>query len=148
MVIGDARLTLARETKPFDLIMIDAFASDAIPVHLLTRQAVAMYLTKLTTEGLLVMHISNRHLELESVAAAIAADLGLEGVAKLDRVTEEEILKAGKAGSRAVVLSRSKKALEPLNSAEGWKPLKHIGTTAWTDDYSNIVGAMWRSHTD
>ena len=69
--LGDARLTLAGEPdNQFDLLMIDAFSSDAIPIHLITREAVEMYFQKLAPGGLLVVHVSNRHLRLEPVLAA------------------------------------------------------------------------------
>ena len=65
--LGDARLTLAKATERYDVIVIDAFSSDAIPVHLLTREAIAGYLSRLEDDGVLVMHISNRHMELGRV---------------------------------------------------------------------------------
>src|SRR5271166_4567957 len=77
VVLGDARLTLAASAQRYDLIILDAFSSDAIPVHLLTREALAGYLTRLEPGGALVMHISNRHMELSSVVAAVAAGEGL-----------------------------------------------------------------------
>jgi spermidine synthase len=79
VVIGDARLTLADEPDgAFDFLLIDAFSSDSIPAHLMTREAVLLYRSKLAPDGMLVFHISNRYLELEGVLAAIAADVGLE----------------------------------------------------------------------
>jgi len=78
VTLGDARLTLAEAPDgAYDLIVVDAFSSDAIPIHLLTREAMAMYKSKLTPHGMVVMHISNRHLELASVVAGIAAANGL-----------------------------------------------------------------------
>ena len=78
IVLGDARLTLEEAPDAsYDLIIVDAFSSDAIPIHLLTREAMAIYLKKLAPHGMIVLHISNRHLELASVAAGIAAANGL-----------------------------------------------------------------------
>ena len=78
IILGDARLTLAQASDAaYDLIIVDAFSSDAIPIHLLTREAMAIYLAKLKPHGLIVMHVSNRHLELASVVAGIAAANGL-----------------------------------------------------------------------
>ena len=74
---GDARLTLEASTDRYDLIVLDAFSSDAIPVHLLTREAFAGYLSKLTPHGVIVAHISNRHLDLAPVLANIAQSRGL-----------------------------------------------------------------------
>jgi hypothetical protein len=143
MVLGDARLTLARDSTLYDALLIDAFASDAIPIHLLTREAVAMYLSRTKSDGLLVLHISNRHLDLESVVAAIAADLKVNARVKLDVVAKDEHLTSGKAGSHVVALSRSAEALAPLEAA-GWRTIVATRSATWTDDYSNVVGAMWR----
>src|SRR5258707_8837945 len=77
IILGDARLTLADAPDgSYDLIVVDAFSSDAIPIHLLTREAMALYLNKLTPRGMVVMHVSNRHLELASLVAGIAATNG------------------------------------------------------------------------
>ena len=84
IVLGDARLTLAAARQRYDLIVIDAFSSDAIPVHLLTREAIAGYLSRLEDDGVLVMHISNRHMELDRVVAAIGAAEGLVTYLKQD----------------------------------------------------------------
>ncbi len=85
VVLGDARLTLAASPERYDLIVLDAFSSDAIPVHLLTREAMAGYLARLAPGGALVMHISNRHMELGSVVAAVAAAEGLVAYLKEDQ---------------------------------------------------------------
>ena len=78
IILGDARLTLAEAPDgAYDLIIVDAFSSDAIPIHLLTREAMVIYLKKLSPRGMVVMHVSNRHLELASVVAGIAAANGL-----------------------------------------------------------------------
>jgi hypothetical protein len=143
VVLGDARLTLARETQNFDALIVDAFSSDAIPVHLLTREAVAMYLDRVSADGLVMIHISNRHMELESVLGAIANGLGISGQRKLfDSKGHGESANS----SHVVALARSEAALARLE-AQGWTPLKDKGTTAWTDDYSNIIGAIWRHYT-
>ena len=79
IVLGDARLTLAREPDgQFDLIIVDAYSSDAIPIHLATREAMALYKAKLAPDGIVVMHVSNRHLDLNSVAVGIAAANGMK----------------------------------------------------------------------
>lgn len=140
IVLGDARLTLAKSALRYDALIVDAFSSNAIPVHLLTREAVAMYLDRVAADGLVVLHISNRHMELESVLGAIARDLGVESRRKFHLVPagEEAI-----SSSHVVALSRDPKALAALD-AEGWQPIKDRGTRVWTDDYSNIIGAIWR----
>ncbi|HRK25460.1 MAG TPA: fused MFS/spermidine synthase [Beijerinckiaceae bacterium] len=145
MVIGDARLTLAKDTQLYDMLLIDAFASDAIPVHLLTREAVDMYMRRIKPGGMLVMHISNRHLELSSVVAAIGQSLGLAGAVRFDPANPEEFSKTSKAGSLVTALVKDADTLKPL-VAGGWKPFEPSKTTVWTDDYANIVGAMWRAY--
>ena len=84
VVIGDARLTLAASTEKYDLIVLDAFSSDTIPVHLLTREAVAGYLKHLADGGVILMHISNRYMELAPTVAAVGEAEGLAGFIKID----------------------------------------------------------------
>ena len=84
IVPGDGRLTLAASSERYDLIVLDAFSSDAIPVHLLTREALAGYLSRLKPGGVIILHVSNRHLELASVAAAVGAADGLVAYYKED----------------------------------------------------------------
>ncbi len=146
IVLGDARLTMAKEPKTaFDNLLIDAFSSDSIPVHLLTREAMALYLEKLAPGGLLALHISNRHLELESVVAALARDLSIH--ARIKNLT------GGKGssyddpvGSVVVTLAREEASLAPLDKMEGWRPLTDRKVVPWTDDFSNIVTALWRRY--
>ena len=82
IVLGDARLTLAASAERYDLIVLDAFSSDAIPVHLLTREAFAGYLSRLTARGVIVLHISNRHMALWRPAAAVGGAEGLVAYGK------------------------------------------------------------------
>ena len=82
IVLGDARLTLAASPERYDLIVLDAFSSDAIPVHLLTREAFAGYLSRLTARGVIVLHISNRHMALWRPAAAVGGAEGLVAYGK------------------------------------------------------------------
>lgn len=146
MVVGDARLTLAKDKTTYDVLVIDAFASDAIPVHLLTKESVAMYTSRLNPGGVLVLHISNRHLELGSVVASIKQSLGLNGVILLDQIAGGEFLKGGRAGSLVAALSADDGAMKALEAGK-WRRLAQTKTPVWTDDYSNIVGAMWRAYT-
>jgi len=146
IIIGDARLTVMREPDGiFDVLLIDAFSSDAIPVHLLTREAIAGYFTKLAAGGIVVMHISNRHMELRSVLAAIAMSENLAGAGLLYRKSPEDAGEPGK-DTEAVVLARSPDQIEQLVDA-GWQPFNPRsadGVRAWTDDYANIIGAIMR----
>ena len=121
MVLGDARLTLEAEPdKKFDYLLIDAFSSDSIPVHLMTREAVALFFSKLGPNGMLALHISNRYLELASVLAAIAQTDGYairiaehgsgEGETRPDQVF----------GSEVVVLARNEADFGPILDSERW----------------------------
>lgn len=140
VVIGDGRLQLERSGRTYDLIALDAFSSDAIPVHLLTRQALETYLARLAPDGALLFHITNRHLDLEPVLAALAADLGLEAIVREDfRVTQAE-LADGKAGTEVVAMARDREALAPLAADPRWVPVRtRPGVGPWTDDFTSIL---------
>jgi spermidine synthase len=147
VVVGDARLSLA--TTPnghYGLIVLDAFTSDAIPSHLITRQALRLYMQKLAQAGLLAVHISNNHLDIEPVLANLAHDTGLVGLAQQDlRVTPVEA-RAGKTASHWVVLARRSYALHALQNDARWHTLAPRADRAvWTDDFSNILSIIkWR----
>jgi hypothetical protein len=146
IVLGDARLTLPEERQEFDLIVLDAFSSDVVPVHLLTREALSQYLGRLKQGGAIAFHISNRYLELESVIAEVAATHGLTTLVKRDNsVTEQEHRMTMYAGSLVAVVGRSEADLAAVADKPGWrKRAADRGTAPWTDDFSNILAAMWR----
>ena len=144
IVLGDARLTLAREADHvFDLIIVDAYSSDAIPVHLATAEAMAIYKSKLALRGVVMMHISNRHLELRSVIAGIAAANGL--TTWIWSRSNEETDDANYIFSSDVAISaESEDDIGALSHDKFWvltPPNPAVRT--WTDDYSNIAGAVW-----
>jgi hypothetical protein len=144
IVLGDARLTLSASLQRYDLIILDAFSSDAIPAHLLTREAVAGYLSRLDPMGALVMHISNRHMELGSVVAAVAADEGLVTFLKQDD-RPPAVPEDFKMNATVAALARKSADLGDLSQRPGWREIKpNSGVPAWTDDYSNILGAILR----
>ena len=145
-VIGDARLKLDEAPDgSYDLIVLDAFSSDAIPVHLITGDAFAMYLRKLTHGGVIAVHISNRYLRLEPVLGNVARDLGLTGLKQFDEESDGKY--PGKASSDWVLLARGKEALGPLMTDARWTPLAtdpRVGV--WTDDFSNVLSVFdWSS---
>jgi len=143
VIAGDARLTLEASADRYDLIVLDAFSSDTIPVHLLTREAVAGYLSKLSPHGVLLLHISNRHLDLTPVVAKVAQSLGLAAFVREDR-SAGDLLTTLKADARLVVLTRD--AADAGSVAGNWMPLRPDQSSAlWTDDYSNILGIMLRT---
>jgi SAM-dependent methyltransferase len=146
IVLGDARLTLPEEREPFDLIVLDAFSSDVVPVHLLTREALAQYLGRLKEGGVVAFHISNRYLELQSVIAEVAATYGLVTLVKRDySAIEDEHGATMYAGSLVAVVGRSEAELAVLSAKPGWRKRVPDGkTVVWTDDYSNVLAAIWR----
>jgi hypothetical protein len=142
VVLGDARLSLARSRpRQFDLIVLDAFSSDAIPVHLLTHEALSLYLSRLAPGGTLAFHISNHHLALGPVVADLAASHHLAAVERFDRRTPD--WPQGKSESQWVIIGRSVDELGSLNRDPGWTPLLATpSTTLWTDDFSNILSVL------
>lgn len=146
IVVGDARLTLAKEPKAsFDYLLIDAFSSDAVPVHLLTTQAIAMYLDALSPDGLLALHVSSRHMDLDVVAAATALSVaGAKVVFSPDR-PDTRVDRDGVA-SNVVFVSRSQRAIEQALARPGARMIDRAMVAPWTDDYSDIVTAIWRHH--
>lgn len=146
IVLGDARLTMTDAPDgAYDLIIVDAFSSDAIPIHLLTQQAMAMYLSKLAPHGMVVMHVSNRHLELESIVAGIAKANGLLTRRDLT-LNEHEDDSRYLYASTVAVSARAPKDFGELQEADaGWPAIEPDPKQwVWTDDYSNVVGAMIR----
>jgi spermidine synthase len=144
IVLGDARITLAASPDRYDLIMLDAFSSDAIPVHLLTREAFAGYLTRLAPNGVIAAHVTNRHMELASIVAAVGAAEGLVAYVKQDD-RANEFLKDYRANARFMVLAKSVGDLGDLPTREGWRRLEPVpGISGWTDDYSDVLRAILR----
>jgi hypothetical protein len=145
IVLGDARLTLAKEPDgAYDLIIVDAYSSDAIPIHLATREAMAIYKAKLAPQGVVTMHISNRHLELQSVVVGIAAANDMKAFVYTND-NEEEDEDNYIFGSDVVIAARAPEDIGALNGAPTWvETAPTPGLRTWTDDYSNIVGAYWR----
>jgi hypothetical protein len=142
IVEGDARLRLQAEPDAtFDLLVLDAFSSDAIPAHLLTRQAVALYAAKVTPDGFIAMHVSNRYLDLLAPIARLANDARLRALVRDDRGVTEEMIARGKSPSTWVALARSDRALDGLREA-GWTELSAPAGPVWTDDFSNLVSAI------
>jgi hypothetical protein len=140
IVVGDGRLGLAsRPGASADLIVIDAFNSDAVPVHLLTREAIELYLDRLRAGGIVAFNVSNRFVDLEPVLAASARDLGLSGLARVDEPSLDLI---DADSSHVVVLARSTGELAGLAGRPGWRTLVQPADRAWTDRYSDLLGAL------
>jgi hypothetical protein len=139
IVDGDARLSLARDTARYDLLVLDAFGSDAIPTHLLTREALRLYVSRLTADGVLLMHISHRFLDLSPVVERLATDAGFAAIRRVD-LSPDDTRSSGKFGSHWAAIARTPEALRPLAAMAGWEPLEpapHL--RVWTDDYSSVL---------
>lgn len=143
IVQGDARLALeAAASRRHDLLILDAFSSDAIPVHLMTREALQVYLNALSPHGVLAYHISNRQLSLLPVVASLAAEKNLAGLAQFDRGSPEDAA-LGKTASHWVVVARTTADLQTLTSDPRWTPTTNEPRQPpWTDDFSNIVSVI------
>ena len=143
VVLGDARLSLAdARNRSYGLIVADAFSSDALPVHLLTREAVRLYRSKLTADGVLALHISNRYLDLAPVAAALARDAGLTCLSQAEPEAAARRV-PGKAAAHWVLMTARPDRLGPVASDPRWRPCRpQARAEVWTDDFSNIVEAL------
>jgi hypothetical protein len=144
VTIGDARLSLAEAPdRRYGLIILDAFSSDAIPIHLLTAEAVELYLSKLEDQGLLLFHISNRYFDLAAILDKLASRLSLFASIQRDlRVTNADQAN-GKSPSIWVAMARDEKTLARFVGGGRWKPLTgQLNGDLWTDDYSNILRVL------
>jgi hypothetical protein len=137
VILGDARLRL-REAAPgkYGLLIMDAFSSDSVPAHLLTTEAMNLYLDKLSAEGMLAFHISNRYLDLEPLLSGLSRRAGL--VAYVRRDIERNIV--GRYPSVWVVMARDDSALGAITKDDRWQRVQ--GDMVWTDDFSNILSLL------
>ncbi len=140
IVIGDARLTLNKQpTATFDLIIVDAFSSDAVPVHLMTAEALKMYVAKLKPDGVALLHISNRYLDLDGVLSATAPSVpGLLGLIISDDTADTTSY--AQSTSTVALFSRDKDTLDAYRVTGSPTELDPGTLRAWTDDYSDILG--------
>jgi hypothetical protein len=146
VVLGDARLTLAESPDRYDLIVLDAFTSDAIPIHLMTREAMATYVSKLAPGGIVIMHVSNRHMELASVVAGIAHANRLVSRMNNRAARDDEDDAKYLFTSTVVISAREEKDFGALLEDKDWFVLDiDSEQRIWSDDYSNVVGAIVRN---
>ncbi len=144
IIYGDGRLSLAKAPdNHYDLLIIDAFSSDAIPIHLMTREALQLYKQKLSDHGLLMFHISNNNLELASVMAKLGADGKFTSLIQKHRTLSEKEQENHKAFSDWVLMASSPEDLDKFTEDSGWMPLiTQTDSKVWTDDFSNIVSVL------
>jgi hypothetical protein len=139
IVIGDARLTMSREAdSSLDLIIVDAFSSDAVPVHLMTAEALRLFMAKTTPTGVVVLHVSNRYLDLDSVASATMQLVpGAKGLIVSDDAADGSY---SQTSSTVVVIAKSEEVLAPFRELKTIYELDDNGLRPWTDDFSDIIG--------
>jgi hypothetical protein len=142
ILLGDARLTLAKESDgTFDYLMVDAFSSDAIPIHLLTVEALRLYLGKLSARGILALHISNQNLDLPPVLEA-----NLRAVRGVSGIYVEGERGAGALASQVVLIARDSELLTPALAWHRARRLDSPSVQPWTDAYSDFISAVWRRY--
>lgn len=140
VILGDARLSLVHgPQRQFDLLIIDVFTSDSVPLHLVTREAFAEYLKRLTDRGILAAHISSCYLNLEPVLSRLAADAGLAACVCHDNAHATSL---DAVPSTWVAMARHAESLRTLIADVRWQPLANDAGRLWTDDFSNIVDAI------
>ncbi|MGE0668626.1 MAG: fused MFS/spermidine synthase [Sphingomonadales bacterium] len=133
VLTGDGRLLIAEETRRFDLIVLDAFSSDAIPMHLLTAEAFDIYFSKLKPGGIVAINISNKFVNLNPVLAAIAENRGFAAIGRYDLESDAVI-----HSSRWAALARDQETLNALLKRPGWERLAPDRDLVWTDDRSGL----------
>ena len=143
IVIGDARLSLESERSGrFDMLVLDAFSSDSIPVHLLTREAFKTYLDKLEPDGLLVIHVSNRYLNLVPAVANLGGEMHMKVLKRTFMPTSEEADRMI-TGATWMVLSKNAPLIARLAGDAGWREIvPNPDFPTWTDSYSNIWSVL------
>ncbi|MDB5308403.1 MAG: spermidine synthase [Gemmataceae bacterium] len=150
VVLGDARRQLTRAPDgEFDVIILDAFSSDSIPVHLLTREAVRLYVQKLAPAGVLAVHVSNAHLDLPPLVNRLAADHDPPLAARYRHDHPVKGAEDGKEVSQWMVLARTETDLGPMARGPYWEPVRGPPRgPVWRDDFANLLWAWKRKDTE
>jgi spermidine synthase len=140
VTLGDARQSLEKvPDHSYDLLLVDAFSSDSVPTHLLTAEAIRTYLRVIKPDGVVLLHLSNRNLELEGPAAASVRLAGGQPVEQ-DYYTLAPSVYV-ESGAQAILAARDRSALRPYLARSDWRPTRYE-TRPWTDDYVNVFGAL------
>lgn len=145
IALGDARINLTKdENGVYDLILVDTFSSDSIPVHLMTKQALEIYSEKATNNGLIVFHVSNRYFDLRPVITAMAKDAGLHAAYKSDNAKDSKNSFVHAASIYVVVAKNSETLNRLVASSNKWKQYDETKRLpeVWTDDYVNVFNAL------
>ena len=143
IVLGDARLTLGATTEKYDLLILDAYSSDVVPLHLITREAMRVYEDHLTPTGCLAMHISNRYLNLQPVVANLAADAGLVCLIQSEALIPAEDRRKGRQTSTWAILARDVTHLGGVADDPRWQLTSAVpGQRVWTDDFASLFSVL------
>jgi hypothetical protein len=139
--LGDARIVLDQQKDiRFDILVIDAYSSDTVPVHLTTTDALALYKSRLNPGGLLVFHISNRYYQIDLPLARSAASLGMTAMMQIHNDAKD--LEKGLFPSTVVIMAQDPADLGDLAKDARWTPLISDGKPEWTDDYANLLSIL------
>ncbi len=143
VILGDARINLQKaDDNRYGMMLMDAYSSDSLPVHLLTKEAMALYLSKLDDNGIIAFNISNRHLDLKPVLATFSHYFHLKGYVRLDitkrKMTQENL----STPNEWVILTKNSKLFETIMPDDMWTPLVQSSNVLWTDDYSSIFSIL------
>jgi hypothetical protein len=143
VILGDARINLQKaDDNRYGMMLMDAYSSDSLPVHLLTIEAMAIYLNKLDDNGIIAFHISNKFLDLKPVLGTLAQYFNLKGYVRLDmtkrKMTQEDL----STPSEWVILTKNPKLFEKIIPDDNWKPLVQSNNVLWTDNYSSIFSIL------
>jgi SAM-dependent methyltransferase len=143
-VLGDARLSLVKQPAgTYDLLLIDAFSSDSVPTHLLTGEAIAGYLRLLKPTGVVILHLSNRNLDITGPAEAAARALKAPHLHQL-YMEDANAPDMAEASTEVLILSPTQQGLEEFVGDRRWEELPDPKVRPWTDDYVNLFGSLWR----
>jgi SAM-dependent methyltransferase len=142
--MGDARLGLKRVAdQTFDILLIDAFSSDSVPAHLMTLEAVKLYLAKVKPDGVVILHLSNRNLDLIGPAKAAARAAGAASLFQSHQSSDKRS-DMWESSEDALILSPTPAGLAPFAKDQRWRAYAPVSVAPWTDDYTDLFGAMMR----
>jgi hypothetical protein len=143
-VLGDARLSLTKQPAgTYDLLLIDAFSSDSVPTHLLTEEAIAGYLKLLKPTGVVILHLSNRNLDITGPAEAAARALKAPHLHQI-YIENPDAPDMAEASTEVLILSPTPEGLAEFVDDGRWERLPDPKVRPWTDDYVNLFGSLWR----
>ncbi|MFK7770316.1 MAG: hypothetical protein AB8B55_24105 [Mariniblastus sp.] len=132
-----------RDSNKYELMVMDAFGSDAVPLHLITSEAVQLYLDLLEEDGLLVFHVSSKFIDFSPIGAGIAEHFGLASAIRVDRPTGDQVKETGRNPSIYMVMSRDQKLIDSFfSSGTGWQEIKAERKLLWTDEHANVLDVM------